>query len=100
MENNKVKEAPEQLEKEIGDSFFIFRKPVCDIMKLLPDEEQLKLFWMVADYLLYRKEPENKIGNSKAEAVFFLMKDNMSGAIEMKDAIVKSIVRALADHDL
>lgn len=100
MENNKVKEASEQLEKEFGGSFFIFKKSVCDIMKLLPDEEQLKLFWMVADYLLYRKEPENKIRNSKAGALFFLMKDNLSGAIEMKDVIVKSIVGALANHDL
>lgn len=100
MEHNKVKEAVEQLEKEFGDSFFIFRKSICDIMKLLPDEEQLKLFWLVADYLLYRKDPESKIGNSKAEAVFFLMKDNLSVAIEMKDVIVKSFVGALANHDL
>lgn len=100
MEHNKVNEALEQLEKEFGGSFFIFKKSVCDIMKLLPDEEQLKLFWMVADYLLYRKEPENKMGNSKAEAMFFLMKDNLSGAIKMKDVIVKSIVGALANHDL
>lgn len=100
MEHNKANEALEQLEKEFGGSFFIFKKAVCDIMKLLPDEEQLKLFWMVANYQLYGKEPENKIGNSKAGAVFFLMKDNLSGAIEMKDVIVKSIVGALANHDL
>lgn len=100
MEHNKANEALEQLEKEFGGSFFIFKKSVCDIMKLLPDEEQLKLFWMVANYQLSGKEPESKIGTDKAGAVFFLMKDNLSSAIEMKDVIVKSFVGALANHDL
>lgn len=99
MEHNKVKEALEQAGKIFREGFFIFRKDVCKIMKGLKDEDQLNLFWLIADYQLYGKEPEMKNRIDKMDILFFIIKKKLSLDLdrEFRDFIAKTVMEAIED---
>ena len=102
MEDNKVKEALEQAGKIFREGFFIFRKDACKIMKGLTDEDQLKLFWLIADYQLYGKEPEMKNRIDKMDILFFIIKKKLSLDLdrEFRDFIAKTVMEAIEDFPI
>ena len=92
----------EQKFSSLGESFFIFRTDVCHLMKSLTDEEQLKLFWLIADYQLYGKEPEKNSSIDYIDILFFILKKKLSLDLDraFRDFIAEAFTNAVAESAL
>ena len=92
----------EQKYSSFGEGFFIFRADVCNLMKRLTDKEQLKLFWLIADYQLYGKEPEKNSNIDHIDIMFFILKKKLSLDLdrEFRDFIAESFTDAVTEFIL
>lgn len=92
----------EQKYNSFRGGFFIFRADVYYLMKCLTDEEQLKLFWLIADYQLYGKEPEKNSSIDKIDILFFIVKKKLSLDLdrEFRDFIAESFTDAVEESAL
>ena len=92
----------EQKYNSFRGGFFIFRADVYYLMKCLTDEEQLKLFWLIADYQLYGKEPEKNSSIDYIDILFFILKKKLSLDLDraFRDFIAEAFTNAVAESAL